>query len=207
MNISRGFHQRFPTDIGDEISLARELYQAARVRWGLFKSPRMFRTDPAALFRLMQYARLSSYEESSWHFALGIPMQDHTKPTNAEILTPSHPEWIEFQERLEAELVCPDFEEFYGASQTVFHDSIETEYWPLCSAQLIASLGFAVAESLVVMANFLGRTDETIAKHVESLWRSTKPSKVRPAFDAVPLPHRTDAATGDTTPADQHNAS
>lgn len=187
MKITRGFHAEYPTDVDDEIVLARELIVATRMRWGRTKLPRMMRTDPAAVLGRMVYCRARNF--------FGIPcgcvhgLQDGSKgrATNADILTPSHPEWPEFQERLNAHLSCPDFDQYYGAAQVVFHDSIETEYWPLCSAQLIAELGFAIAETLCLFSVFLGGTDEDIARHVENVWVKTAPSKIRPAFDRDPL--------------------
>jgi hypothetical protein len=49
---------------------------------------------------------------------------------------------------------------------------------------LVAELGFAVAETLAVFRCFVGDSDRSIAEHVESMWRKTRPSKIRPAFDA-----------------------
>lgn len=183
MKIARGFHAQYPTSIDDEIDLARELRVAALLRWGIWKLPRMLRTDPAAVLRRMAYCRHHTQHDTGWQCLLGVPFEPQTRATNDQILTPSHPEWAEFRERLDAELACPDFDDFYGASQLVFHDSIQTEYWPLCSAQLIADLGFAVGESLCLFACFLGDTDAKIADHVESMWKKTRPSKIRPAFD------------------------
>jgi hypothetical protein len=187
MRIARGFHAEYQTDVDDEICLARELSVSARLRWGMLKLPRMMRTDPAAVLGKMMYCRAKNFFGVPCGCVMGVPGERESRATNDYILTPSHPEWIEFQERLEAHLACPDFGDYYGAAQMVFHDSIETEYWPLCSAQLIAELGFAVAESLCVFKAFLGDTDERIAEHVERMWRKTRPSKIRPAFDRDPL--------------------
>lgn len=183
MKITRGFHAAYPTDIDDEISLARDLHIAARLRWGMLKLPRMMRTDPAAVLGKMVYCRVNGLFDVPCACLKAVPTDPQSRATNDQILTPSHALWNDFQQRLEAELVCPDFHDYYGASRVVFHDSIETEYWPLCSAQLIADLGFAVAETLCVFLSFLGDTDERITQHVESLWHKTKPSRLRPAFD------------------------
>lgn len=187
MKITRGFHAEYQTAISDEIELARELRVSALLRWGMWKLPRMLRTDPAAVLGKMAYCRVKDYFGLPCGCVMGVPCEEHTRATNEQILTPSHPEWTEFQQRLEAELVCPDFDDYYGAAQVVHHDSIHTEYWPLCSAQLVAELGFAVAETLCLFACFLGDTDENIVKHVESMWTKTLPSKIRPAFDRDPL--------------------
>jgi hypothetical protein len=187
MNISQGFHAKYPTSISSEIELAANLHTAAGLRWGMWKLPKMLRTDPAAVLGKMAYCRFQFKGEGGWQCASSIPHEEHTRATNAEILTPSHPEWMEFQERLDAHLLCDDFNDYFGASQIVTHDSIYSEYWPLCSASIVAGLGFAVAETLCVFASFLGDTDQRIAEHVASMWRNTKPSKIRPAFDRDPL--------------------
>jgi hypothetical protein len=203
MNITRGFHATFPTDIDDELTLALKLHEAAVLRWGRWKLPRMLRTDPAAVLGRMAYMRPRDFFGVPCATVRGAPFMPETRATNADILTPSHPEWDEFMERLNAELICPDFDDYYGAKQIVLHDSIETEYWPLCSAQIVSGLGFAIAETLAVFLSFLGDTDEGISKYVESGWHRTKPSKIRPAFDALALPVRCDAAPRGTTAADE----
>lgn len=186
MKIARGFHSRFPTSVNWEIVLADMLHTGLCMRFGIHKLGKMLRTDPAAVIGRMAYCRFQMTEKNYWHTAPGVLAEPQTRAKNSEILTPSHAEWDEFQERLEAEIACPDFDHYYGASQVVHHDSIETEYWPLCSASLIADMGFAVAESLTVWRSFLGEDDRQIAKHVGSFWKKTKPSKRRPAFDAGP---------------------
>jgi hypothetical protein len=183
MNISHGFHAKYPTEVGDEIYLAERLALSCTLRWTIWKTPKVLRTDPAAALHRFNFMR-KDFGERGWFVVPGVPDFDGTRATNEHILTPSHPEWVEFQERLEGELVCPDFDLYYGPAAVVHPDTITSEFWPLCSAQLIADLGFAVAESLAVMWHFLGSDDEHIAKHVEGLWRKTKPSKRRPAFDA-----------------------
>jgi len=188
MNIQKGFHADFPTDIDDEITLALKLHDAAVLRYGKWKLPRMLRTDPAAVLGKMAYMRPRDFFGVPCAAVCGALFMPETRATNAYILTPSHPEWVEFSERLYAELVCPDFDDYYAAKQIVLHDSIETEYWPLCSAQIISGLGFAIAETLAVFLSFLGDTDAAISEHVELSWTRTKPSRIRTAFDAMPLP-------------------
>lgn len=176
MNISTGFHAQYPTSIEAEIRLAGALHGAALMRWGIWKLPRMMRTDPAAVFAKMAYCRIVT-NQGDITCAHGIPLCPETRGTNEKILTPSHNEWEEFRERLESHLACPDFADYYAPAN-------ENEYWPLCSAQLVSQLGFAVAESLCCFRCYIGDDDDSIAKHVESLWRKQRPSKTRPAFDA-----------------------
>lgn len=175
--MARGFHATYRTDIAQEIAVARLLDTAVTMRWGIIKLPRLIRTDPAGVLRRMEYCRVQTSGDRSWQCAAGVPHAPHTRATNEHILTPSHHEWGEFHERLKAHLVCPDFDDYYAPAN-------REDYWPLCSAQLIAELGFAVAETLCVFACFAGDSDKEIADHVESLWRKTQPSKNRPAFDA-----------------------
>lgn len=175
--MARGFHARYRTDITHEIVLAKRLQEAAVMRWGIIKLPRILRTDPAGVLRKMEYCRVQPSGDGSWSCAAGVPHAPQTRATNEQILTPSHHEWGEFHERLAAHLVCPDFEDYFAPTS---HD----DYWPLCSAGLVAELGFAVAETLCVFACFVGHSDREIADHVESMWRKTRPSKTRPAFDA-----------------------
>ncbi len=183
MNISHGFHAKYPTEIGHEIWLGEQLAYGCHLRWSIWKKARVLRTDPAAALHRFIYMR-TDFVENTWTVITGVPDYEGSRATNEHILTPSHPEWVEFQERLEAELVCPDFDLYYGPAAVVHPDTITAQFWPLCSAQLIADLGFAIAESLAVMWHFMGTTDEQIAKHVEGMWHRTKPSKRRPAFDA-----------------------
>jgi hypothetical protein len=177
MGVRRGFHAQYRTDIVHEIAMARRLHEAAVMRWGIIKLSRVLRTDPAAAMAKMVYCRVQTAGDAPWSCAAGVPHAPQTRATNESILTPSHREWGEFHERLAAHLVCPDFDDYFGPAD-------ESDYWPLCSAQLVAELGFAVAETLAVFRCFVGDSDRSIAEHVESMWRKTRPSKIRPAFDA-----------------------
>lgn len=177
MGVRRGFHAQYRTDIVQEIAMARRLHEAAVMRWGILKLPRVIRTDPAAAMAKMVYCRVQTAGDAPWSCAAGVPHAPQTRAPNESILTPSHREWGEFHERLAAHLVCPDFSHYFGPTD-------ESDYWPLCSAQLVAELGFAVAESLAVFRCFVGDSDRAIADHVESMWRKTRLLKTRPAFDA-----------------------
>lgn len=195
MKISHGFHAKYPTEVGHEIWLAEQLALGCHLRWTMFKTPKVLRTDPAAALHRMLYAR-TLMDGLGWMLLTGIDDVEKTRAGNEYILTPSHAEWPEFQERLEGELACPDFDAYFGPAAVVHADTITSQYWPLCSAQLIADMGFAVAESLAVMWHFLGNDDQRIADHTASMWRKTKPSKRRPAFDADGAPLRPVAREG-----------
>jgi hypothetical protein len=185
MAVAAGFHATYPTEIDSEINLADNLYIAAFMQWGMWRLPRVVRTDPAALFAKLAYLRKHDLFGVPCGIIHGVPHQPHTKATNDTILTPSHTAWDEFQGRLHAELQCPDFEERFGGARYFMQEEITTEYWPLCSANIVAQMGFAVAESLCVFRSFLGNTDERIHDHTASLWHKTKPRPGRTPFDAA----------------------
>jgi hypothetical protein len=184
MNTQNGFHATYPTAIDSEINLADNLYITVMMRWGRWRLPRVMRTNPAATLSKLAYLREPDCCGIPCACVQGVPANPHTRANNEQILTPSHMAWDEFQERLHAELQCPDFEWRYGGARVVMQEEISTEYWPLCSANIIADMGFAVAESLCVFRSFLGDTDERIYEHTASLWRSTKPRPGHEAFDA-----------------------
>lgn len=183
MSFATGFHATYPSEIEDEIGLADNMYTAAFLHWGMWRLPRVARTDPASLFASMAYARRPDLLDLPCAIVYGVPEQQECKASNDQILTPSHMAWDEFQERLHAELQCPDFEQRFGGARYFMQEEITTEYWPLCSANIVAQMGFAVAESLCVMRCFLGRTDQYIHDHTASLWSTTKPRPGRTPFD------------------------
>jgi hypothetical protein len=184
MAFTTGFHATYPTYIDDEINCADYLYSAAMLRWGRWRLPRVARTDPSSLFASMAYIRERDLFGVPCAIVLGVPKDQRTKATNDAILTPSHLAWEELQARLHAELQCPGFEERFGGARYFMQEEISTEYWPLCSANIVADMGFAVAESLCVMRCFLGDTDQDIHDHTASLWHKTKPRPGRTPFDA-----------------------
>ena len=185
MTVAAGFHATYPTSIDQEIYLADNLHIAALLRWGMWRLPRVLRTDPAAVFEKMAYMRAHNFFDVPCACIHGVPTDPHTRATNDHILTPSHTAWQEFQERLHAALQCPNFEWHYGAARIVMQEEISTEYWPLCSASIIAQMGYAVAESLCVFRSFLGDTDRGIHDHTQGLWQKTKARPDRTPFDAA----------------------
>ena len=110
MAVAAGFHASYPTSIDQEIYLADNLHIAALLRWGMWRLPRVLRTDPAAVFQKMAYMRVHNFFEVPCACVHGVRVDPHTRATNDQILTPSHTAWDEFQERLHAALQCPDFE-------------------------------------------------------------------------------------------------
>lgn len=180
MNTSKPrFHQRLPTDIDHEIALAEALYSAGIVRHGQDGFRIRLRTDPAGFFRQCHYIRYPLKCECI--VALGFKADEAyvgfaIKPTNDEILTPSHPAFGEFSDRLLSELVAHDYEWNYAP--------LNDDYWPLASAVIIRDMGFAVAETLTVYQAFLGEKDRKIHDHVEGFWWRTKPRKGMVPFDA-----------------------
>jgi len=194
------FHDRLPTDTCLEIALAESLRTTLCLRYGGFKLPRMLRTDPGMIFGKLLYGRVSrsqdnagnccEFQNNYFEVIEGWPLGLENRATNDDILTPSHSDWGEFEERLRGHLLAPDFDDHFGAARMIQYEEITTEYWPLCSAMLIRDLGFAIAESLALMNSFLGSDDERISRHVRSLWHKTKPSKHRRAFDDVEINSR-----------------
>lgn len=192
------FHAQYPTDISDEISLADNLAVAVMFRYGGWRWSRALRTDPARVFAACAYGRSADEKgEIRCPIYQGWPVNKETRASNAFILTPSHPEWSEFRDRLHALLQLPDFEWQYGGARMVVHGEISTEYWPLASAEIVADMGFAVAESLAVYRAFLGRDDQGIFEHVESLWHGRKPRPGWVPFDAHGVPSRPSAVVAE----------
>jgi len=186
MGTRHGYHARYSTDAVAEIAMAKRLYEGSIMRWGIFKIARVFRTDPAAAIARLYWCRVQASRDAAypWAPAAGVPhMANSVTPmaeraTNAEILTPSHAAWSEFRERLTGHLACPDFDDYYGPAGS-------DDYWPLCSATLIAEMGFAVAETLTVCRVFSGDRDADIAALVERSWAKTRPMRSRPGGTAA----------------------
>lgn len=185
-----GFHAAAPTDIGEEINLAECLYIACKMRFGS-RSTRMIRTDPARVFEMMVYHRClatCSFDKSSeWKVFFGIygrKTLGHRRPTNDEIVTPSHEQWPEFRERLAAEMMRPDFDFWYAPQRFATPSGVTSDFWPLCSAQLLGEMGFAIAESLAVFAVFHNWSDADI-RDMEGHWGRVVPDPRRPVFDRV----------------------
>jgi hypothetical protein len=180
-----GFHAEIRTCIADEISLAESLYIACMMRYGERKT-RMLRTDPAKVFSMMRYARIQ-FESGDFYVWQGNGYGRNfglRRPTNDEILTPSHSLWPEFLERLGAELMRPDFDFWYTPQRFKTNVGVTSEFWPLCSAEIIGTLGCAIAESLCLLVSFHARDDAAIHDHVEGIWHRVRPHSRRPAFDA-----------------------
>jgi hypothetical protein len=186
MGTRHGYHARYSTDVVTEIAMAKRLYEGSVMRVGIIKIARVFRTDPAAALARLSWCRVKASRDAEypWAPAAGVPYMANTVPpmaeraTNAEILTPSHDAWSEFRERLAGHLACPDFGDYFGPAGS-------DDYWPLCSATLIAEMGFAVAESLTVFRVFVGESDADIAALVERAWAKTRPTRSRPGGTAA----------------------
>lgn len=182
-----GFHAAMPTPIEEEISLAESLLIGCIMRFGE-RDCRMVRTDPAKVFSRMRFARVRlDRDKEPSRYAVwqgGRQSIGHRRPTNDEILTPSHARWPEFLERLGAELLRPDFDFWYAPERYPTPAGVTSDFWPLCSAQLLSEMGFAIAESLAVFAVFRGRSDRDIHEFIEGFWHRTKPHRSRPAFDS-----------------------
>jgi len=186
-----GFHAAAPTPIEQEIYLAEHLYIGCRMRYG-DRASRMLRTDPAKVFSMMCYTRTTatSREEPTprWDVFTGLFNRKrnigHPRPTNDEILTPSHRRWPEFRDRLKWEMNRPDFDVWYAPQRFPTPLGVTAEYWPLCSASLVAEMGFAIAESLALYAAFHCRTDAEI-RGLRPYWNRVTPDSRRPVFDRV----------------------
>lgn len=186
-----GYHAVAQTPIEDEISLAEMLLVGCMMRYGS-RTTRMLRTDPAKVFSMMCYHRCTTTTNddptSEWKVLYGIfgnrPI-GHPRPTNDQILTPSHGRWDEFRERLGAELLRPDFDFWYGPQRFQTPVGVTADFWPLCSAQLVGELGFAIAESLALFGAFHCRSDRDIHDdHMRAHWHRVTPHRCRKAFDS-----------------------
>lgn len=168
------FHSAMPTDIADEISLAENLIACGRLLHGRDAFARRMRTDPMVFFRRCHYDRWHD-RESRHEYIIAEGFRGESKATLDAILTPSHKQWPEFSERLLSLLVTDDFSWRYAPAGG--------EYWPLASAEIVRSMGFAVAETLTVFGAFFGTRDRDIYDHVENLWNKTPPRKGEIPFD------------------------
>lgn len=181
-----GFHAEIRTEIADEISLAESLCIGCMMRYG-DRVTRMLRTDPAKVFSMMRYARIQPDGKQEFIIWQGNGYGRNLgcrRPSNDDILTPSHAMWPEFLERLGAELMRPDFDFWYAPQRFQTSIGVTSEFWPLCSAQLIGTLGCAIAESLCLLVSFYARGDKEIHDHVEPIWHRVRPHSKRRAFDA-----------------------
>jgi hypothetical protein len=181
-----GFHAEIRTGIEEEISLAESLYIACLMRYG-DRRTRMLRTDPAKVFSMMRYARIQPSGEREFIIWQGNGYGRNLgcrRPSNDEILTPSHERWPEFLERLGAELLRPDFDFWYAPQRFKTNVGVTAEFWPLCSAELIGEIGCAIAESLCLLTTFYASDDAAIYERAERIWHNVKPHSKRRAFDA-----------------------
>jgi hypothetical protein len=173
-----GFHSRFPTDVDQEISLAENLFIAARMRYG-DRLSNMVRHDPAEVFRRFQFCRVQCHDSPAPYALVvqGLDYAPDTKADNEHILTPSVPVWREFVDRLVGELSRPDAGWRFSPANRCHCGTSGLEFWPLASAELVRSLGFAIAETLAVFVAFHARTDQDVANNVEAVWNRVRPRR------------------------------
>ena len=186
MGIAAGFHTRFRSDLYDEITLAENLYIGVLFRWGKVRLPKVVRTNPATAFRALSYARVPALFDDRCGILHGWNVCKDSRASNDEILSPSHHLWPEFLDRLNSELVAPDFAWRFGPATKCKCGNGVAEYWPLASASIVCELGCAVAESLALFAVFLGGDDSSIAEYVDRVWRKTKARPGFIPFDEIP---------------------
>jgi len=180
MGTTTPFHSRFPTDVDQEITLAEHLYVAARLRYG-DQLTKIVRHDPAGVFRRFQFCRVCC-DASRPGFAViaqGVDVAPETKASNDDILTPSIPAWREFVDRLVGELSSPDAAWRFAAASRCHCGTSGLEFWPLASAELVRSLGFAIGETLAVFLTFHAYSDRDVLDHVESIWNRVRPRRRR----------------------------
>lgn len=180
MDTTTPFHARFPTDVDQEINLAENLYIAARMRYGDQLS-NLVRHDPAAVWQRFQFCRVRCHD-SPVPFAVVIQGLDYapdTKADNDHILTPAVSVWREFVDRLVGELSGPDAAWRFAPANRCHCGTSGREFWPLASAELVRSLGFAIGETLALFVAFHARTDDDVAHHVEAVWNRVRPRRRR----------------------------
>jgi hypothetical protein len=180
MDTTTSFHARFPTDVDQEISLAENLYIAARLRYG-DQLTNIVRGDAGGVFRRFRFCRVRC-QDSSAPFALvvqGLDYAPETKADDDDILTPSVPAWREFSDRLVGELAGPDAAWRFAPASRCHCGTSGLEFWPLASAELVRSLGFAIAETLAVFLTFHGYSDRDVLEYVETIWNRVRPRRRR----------------------------
>jgi hypothetical protein len=180
MDALQRFHDRYPTDIDDEIRVADDLHTAIELRWG-DRDGRYMRANPQEVFRRYCYWRKTNLCGYTCVIEAGSRIFKEGCATNEYILTPAHGAWEEFRERLHSLLVLPDHEWLYGPA--TISGTAQREYWPLAAAQTLREMGFAVAESLTLFRVFGGETDRRVYTHVRKLWRYAKPHPSLTQFD------------------------
>ena len=174
------FHARFPTDVDQEISLAENLYIAARMRYG-DRLSNLVRHDPADVFHRFHFCRVPCHDSPA-PFALvvqGLDYAPETKADNDQILTPDVPAWREFVDRLVGELSGPDAAWRFAPARRCHCGTSGLEFWPLASAELVRSLGFAIGETLAVFLAFRAYSDHDVLDFVETVWNRVRPCRRR----------------------------
>lgn len=159
-----GFYRDMATSAHDETILATELWRALVLLHGREKLLRLLKRSPAAVFAPLAYGRAKiPSTEIETPIVRGLDALRTGKPDNDHILTPRHRKWKTFVREMKADTA--DF--------TVEDDDrgrFEGDDVPCVAQAVLAALGLAIAESLVVLRAFGGTTDLDILRHVDRRW-------------------------------------
>ncbi len=159
-----GFTKGIKVWHASEIELARNLFQAVRLTIGKEAAGRMAKTDPARIFKRFRYSRpiCPMGENDEVIDAVGDCIRWGNKAPRRWIMTPGRRAWGPFlREMLDVRLRA-----YYLDSHTTF----------AAAAEALDSMGFAIAESLVVAMLFEAEGDDDILYTTKTTWRTgTKP--------------------------------
>lgn len=160
----RGFYRDMATSPKDETVLATELWRTLVLMHGRDRLVRMLKRDAARVFAPLAYGRAKiPSTEIETPIVRGIDNVRGGKPSSQFILTPDHRKWRKFVRELK-----------HDTGEFVLKDEDDREFdgenVPCAAQAVLADIGFAIAESLVVLQAFGGTTDLKILRHVERRW-------------------------------------
>jgi hypothetical protein len=162
----RGFYRDMATSSHDETILATELWRALVFMHGREKLLRLLKRDAARVFAPLAYGRAKiASTQIETPIVRGLDEMRDGKPQNDHILTPSHRKWRRFLRELKQ-----DTADFIHEDED--RGAFEGDDVPCAAQAVLADMGLAIAESLVVLRAFGGTTDLDILRHVERRWET-----------------------------------
>lgn len=158
---TNGFSRGAKVWHGREIELAKSLFQAVRLTMGHEAGQRMAKKDPSRIFTRFRYSRpfmLNNEGVTDQMDSVGDCDKWGNKAPRRWIMTPARRSWGEFLKRIQEASDRPYYPET--------HDTFAA------AAEALDSMGFAIAESLVVAMLFEAEGDEDILFTTKTTWRT-----------------------------------
>ncbi len=158
---TNGFSRGAKVWHGREIELAKSLFQAVRLTMGHKAGQRMAKKDPSRIFTRFRYSRpfmLNNEGVTDQMDSVGDCNKWGNKAPRRWIMTPARKSWKEFLKRTREAIDRP----YYPETDNTF----------AAAAEALDSMGFAIAESLVVAMLFEAEGDEDILYRTKTIWRT-----------------------------------